>query len=85
VRLVAEAWQEDGLQLRVEPKILAESDVLARAEGVVNVVAVQSAFAGPLVWYGAGAGGVQTASALVGDLLAAARTLIGTSTGRIAA
>jgi homoserine dehydrogenase len=85
VRLVAEAWQEDGLQLRVEPKILAESDVLARAEGVVNVVAVQSAFAGPLVWYGAGAGGVQTASALVSDLLAAARTLIGTSTGRIAA
>jgi homoserine dehydrogenase len=75
VRLVAEAWEDEGLQLRVEPKILEAGDVLARAEGVVNVVEVRSALAGPLVWYGAGAGGIRTASALVGDLLAAARAL----------
>lgn len=85
VRLVAEAWEADALHLRVEPKILPADDVLARAEEVVNVVAVQSSFAGPLVWYGSGAGGVCTASALVGDVLAAARTLVGTTAGRIAA
>ncbi len=85
VRLVAEAWEDDGLHLRVEPRILPEGDVLARVEGVVNVVEVRSALAGPLVWYGAGAGGDRTASALVGDLLAAARALTTQTTGRIAA
>lgn len=85
VRLVAEAWEDDGLQLRVEPKALDALDPLARAEDVVNVVTVQSALAGPLTWYGAGAGGRHTASALLGDVLAAARALIGTHTGRLAA
>ena len=85
VRLVAEAWEEDGLHLRVEPKILPPGDVLARADDVVNVVEVQCALAGPLVWYGAGAGGGHTASALLGDLLAAARVLVAGHSGRIAA
>ncbi len=85
VRLVAEAWEDDGLQLRVEPKILEAGDPLARAEEVINVVAVQSALAGPLTWYGAGAGGRHTASALLGDVLTAARALVGPHTGRIAA
>lgn len=85
VRLVAEAWEDAGLHLRVEPRILPESDVLARAEGVVNVVEVRSALAGPLAWYGAGAGGDRTASALVSDLLAAARAVASHVTGRVAA
>jgi len=88
VRLVAEAWEgdDDGvLHLRVEPKILPASDVLSRAEDVVNVVQVQCALAGPLVWYGAGAGGQRTASALLGDVVVASRALTGDRTGRIAA
>jgi len=85
VRLVAEAWEDESLQLRVEPRVLHPSDVLARAEDVVNVVEVQSALAGPLVWYGAGAGGARTASALLGDLLIASRALVGATGGRIAA
>lgn len=85
VRLVAEAWDDDGLQLRVEPRALDASDPLARAEDVVTVVAVQSALAGPLTWYGAGAGGRHTASALLGDVLAAARALVGSHTGKVAA
>ncbi|MBK6843471.1 MAG: homoserine dehydrogenase [Gemmatimonadetes bacterium] len=85
VRLVAEAWADDTLHLRVEPKILHPHDVLARAENVVNVVEVHSALAGPLVWYGAGAGGARTASALLGDLLVASRALVGATAGSIAA
>ncbi|MCC6930921.1 MAG: homoserine dehydrogenase [Gemmatimonadaceae bacterium] len=85
VRLVAEAWEDAALQLRVEPRILHPRDVLARSEDVVNVVEVQSALAGPLVWYGAGAGGARTASALLGDLLVASRALVGATAGRIAA
>lgn len=85
VRLVAEAWEDVTLHLRVEPRILHPRDVLARAENVVNVVEVQSALAGPLVWYGAGAGGARTASALLGDLLAASRAVIGATAGRVAA
>lgn len=85
VRLVAEATTRTGLQLRVEPRLLDAHDALAAAEGVVNVVEVRCALAGQLAWYGAGAGGARTASALLGDVLAAARALAQTSAGRIAA
>ena len=87
VRLVAEAWQDDGLHLTVAPKVLDAGDRLAQAEGVTNVVEVRSALAGPLTWFGPGAGGEHTASALLGDLLVAARAMTGASvaTGRHAA
>lgn len=75
VRLVAEASCANRLQLTVEPRALAANDRLAQADGVVNVVEVQSALAGTLTWFGPGAGGRHTASALLGDLVVAARAL----------
>ena len=46
---------------------------LAAVHGANNAVFVEAAAAGPLMFYGAGAGGVQTASAVLGDLVAIAR------------
>lgn len=87
VRVVAEAWRDDELHLSVSPKILAAGDRLGQAEGITNVVEVRSSLAGPLTWFGPGAGGQHTASALLGDLLVAARALTGTpaAAGRYAA
>lgn len=85
VRLVAEAWHEGRLHLRVEPRILDVGDRLAQAEGVTNVVEVHSTLAGRLTWFGSGAGGAHTASALLGDVLAAARSLAAVQAGRVAA
>jgi len=87
VRLVAEAWQDGALHLAVSPKILGAGDRLAQSEGVTNVVEVRSSLAGPLTWFGPGAGGRHTASALLGDLVVAARALTSApvATGRHAA
>lgn len=77
IRQVASAWREDGrLRLRVAPAVLAGEDALARASGVTNVVQLRASLAGMLTWSGPGAGGVATASALLGDTLAAARTVV---------
>jgi homoserine dehydrogenase len=46
---------------------------LAAVHGANNAVFVEAHAAGPLMFYGAGAGGVQTASAVLGDLVAIAR------------
>lgn len=60
----------------VRPVRLSSGDPLAAATGVVNVVEVRTALAGTLTWSGAGAGGDATASALLGDVIPAARVAL---------
>jgi homoserine dehydrogenase len=79
VRLVAHAERNGRVHASVEPRVLDGSDPLATGTGVHNVVQVRTALAGTLTWHGAGAGGRSTASALLADTLAAARTLKGES------
>lgn len=85
VRLVASASVDSAVRATVRPTLLHAVDPLAAAEGVLNVVEVRTALAGPLVWSGAGAGGTRTASALLGDVVAAARALAVQRGARIAA
>jgi homoserine dehydrogenase len=86
VRLVAAATRRDGIvTASVRPATLASDDPLAAATGVANVVEVETALAGTLRWTGPGAGGPATASALLADLLAAARWLAPSRTQRVAA
>ena len=75
VRLVASAHRNGRLHASVEPLSLDVDDALAAGAGVHNVVEVRTALAGTLTWHGAGAGGRSTASALIADTIAAARTL----------
>ncbi|MBC7894528.1 MAG: hypothetical protein H7066_03890 [Cytophagaceae bacterium] len=85
VRLVAEAWQANGPRLVVEPRVLDADDPLATVTGVTNAVELTAVLAGQLRWFGPGAGGDRTASALLGDVLAGARTLLARGAGRVAA
>jgi homoserine dehydrogenase len=75
VRLVASAQRNGHLHASVEPQVLDGADPLASGTGAHNVVEVRTALAGTLTWHGAGAGGRSTASALLADTIAAARTL----------
>ena len=75
VRLVASAERNGRLHASVEPIVLDADDPLATGSGAHNVVEVRTALAGTLTWHGAGAGGRSTASALIADTIAAARTL----------
>lgn len=77
LRLVAEAWHDTALRLVVEPRTLDAGDPLASVTGVTNAVELHAALAGQLRWFGPGAGGDRTASALLGDVFTAVRALTG--------
>jgi homoserine dehydrogenase len=67
---------EDGkerISVRVYPALLPLSHPLARVDGAFNAVVVEAEAAGRLMFYGQGAGGAPTASAVMGDLVMAAR------------
>ena len=71
-RLVDETGAE-GVSARVYPALIPRSHPLATVHGVKNAVFVEAEAAGDLMFYGAGAGGRETASAVLGDLVSAAR------------
>jgi homoserine dehydrogenase len=63
----------EGVSARVHPALVPLSHPLAAVHGANNAVFVEAEAAGNLMFYGAGAGGVQTASAVLGDVVSAAR------------
>jgi len=72
-RLIDGETGDEGVSARVYPAFVPRSHPLAAVHGANNAVFVEASAAGPLMFYGAGAGGVQTASAVLGDLVAIAR------------
>jgi homoserine dehydrogenase len=63
-----------GIEMRVHPTLVPEGELLARVNGVMNAVLVHGNAAGDTLYYGAGAGGLPTASAVVADLIEIARS-----------
>jgi homoserine dehydrogenase len=63
----------DGVSARVYPALIPATHPLAAVHGANNAVFIEAEAAGDLMFYGAGAGGMQTASAVLGDLVSAAR------------
>jgi homoserine dehydrogenase len=63
------------ISVRVHPAMLPATHPLAAVRGAFNAVFVEGATAGELMLYGRGAGGVPTASAVLGDLIDAAHHL----------
>ncbi|MEU9642060.1 homoserine dehydrogenase [Streptomyces sp. NPDC048188] len=66
---------------RVHPAMIPLSHPLANVRGAYNAVFVESEAAGQLMFYGPGAGGSPTASAVLGDLVAVCRNRLGGATG----
>jgi homoserine dehydrogenase len=63
------------IELRVHPTLVPADHLLAQVDGVLNSIIVQSDAVGATGYYGRGAGGDATASAVVADLLEIAREL----------
>ncbi|WP_263118505.1 homoserine dehydrogenase [Cellulomonas fimi] len=63
----------EGVQVRVHPALVPSSHPLAGVRGAFNAVFVEAEAAGELMFYGRGAGGAPTASAVLGDLVSVAR------------
>jgi len=71
----------ESISVRVYPALVDRKHPLASVHGANNAVFVQAEAAGNLMFYGAGAGGVQTASAVLGDVVSAARRHIAGGVG----
>jgi homoserine dehydrogenase len=70
---------EDAVSVRVHPAMIPRSHPLAAVHGAFNAVFVEAESAGQLMFYGPGAGGAPTASAVLGDLVTVGRNrLMGT-------
>ena len=71
-----------GVSVRVHPTLLPREHPLAAVRGAFNAVFIEAENAGELMFYGQGAGGTPTASAVLGDLVSAARRIVLGGPGR---
>ena len=77
IKLLAIAQRRDddharGISVRVHPALVPADHPLASVHGAFNAVLVEAESAGRLMFYGQGAGGAPTASAVLSDVVAAA-------------
>ncbi len=72
---------DDGVSVRVHPAMIPRSHPLAGVREAFNAVFVEADAAGQLMFYGRGAGGDPTASAILGDVVAVARHRVGGGRG----
>jgi homoserine dehydrogenase len=70
---IAELTPGGEISVRVHPALLSRTHPLASVRESFNAVFVEAKSAGQLMFYGKGAGGEPTASAILGDLVAVAR------------
>ncbi len=76
IKLLGIAKRSDaGVELRVHPTLVPEDQLIAKVDGVLNSVLVHGDAVGQVGFYGRGAGGDATASAVVADLVDIARAL----------
>jgi homoserine dehydrogenase len=72
---------QDAVAVRVHPAMIPRSHPLASVREAYNAVFVESQAAGQLMFYGPGAGGAPTASAVLGDLVTVARNVLADKRG----
>jgi homoserine dehydrogenase len=78
IKLIASAWRSGQarhprVELAVRPVLLAQDHPFAQIREGGNAVVIEATSAGRVRIHGAGAGGEETASAVLGDLVALAR------------
>ncbi|MBM7854623.1 homoserine dehydrogenase [Desulfohalotomaculum tongense] len=69
-------WTEEGIEVRVHPTLIPREHPLASVNDAFNAVFVRGDAVGDTMFYGQGAGELPTASAVVADIMDAARDLV---------
>ena len=72
---------DDGVSARVYPALIKQEHPLASVRGSFNAVFLRAEYADDLMFYGRGAGGAPTASAVVGDIVTVSRHIAAGCTG----
>lgn len=76
IKLLAIAESRDGgVQVRVHPALIPGDMMLAKVDGVLNAVEILGDLTGKILFHGAGAGEMPTASAVVADIVNISRNL----------
>ena len=84
IKLLAVAKLAGGsVEARVHPTMIPAQSVLAGVDGSMNAVGVRGHLSGPTLYYGAGAGSLPTASAVVADVMELARAKRRGAFGRV--
>jgi len=73
---VVERVGDNGISRRTHPVLISVEHPLAAVHGAMNAVFIEGDKSGPLMWLGLGAGGQPTATAVMGDVLHAARNRV---------
>lgn len=81
--LVIAAEHADGIEARVHPTMIPTNWLLAAVSGAKNALYVRSYALGSSLYYGAGAGMMPTAMAVVSDLIEVSRNVCAGATGRM--
>jgi homoserine dehydrogenase len=77
IKLVGRAKLIDGkVHCTVAPELVSLNDPLAVVDGVFNAIVVKGNFVGEVMFYGQGAGGKATSSAVIGDVIEIARGIV---------
>lgn len=80
IKLLGIARAQNGkVELRVHPAMLDKNRLLAKVNGVMNAINIKGDMLENSLYYGAGAGGKATASAVISDLMDCARARLKTS------
>jgi homoserine dehydrogenase len=75
---------DGGIEARVHPTLLPVKSMLAAVDGAMNAIEIRGDAVGRTLYYGAGAGQLPTASAVVGDLMEISREIQRGRSGRVA-
>ena len=78
---IAEMDEDERIAVRVHPAMIPSNHPLASVRDAFNAVFVEGPKVGELMFYGRGAGGDPTATAVVGDLVSVARNLLAEARG----
>jgi len=76
--------EPERIEVRVHPTLIPAASLLAKVDGAMNAIAVHGDAVGPTLFYGAGAGEMPTASAVVADVMEIAREIRRGTAGRVA-
>jgi homoserine dehydrogenase len=81
IKLIARAKLIDGdVHCSVSPELIPMSDPLAMVDGVYNGIVVRGNFVGDVMFFGQGAGGRATASAVISDVIEIAKGMAASRT-----
>ncbi|MCK8817742.1 homoserine dehydrogenase [Natroniella sulfidigena] len=83
IKLLAIGKENDGVEVRVHPTLVPTEHPLANVNDVFNAIFVEGDAINEVMFYGPGAGQMPTGSAVVGDIITAARNIDFSAQGRI--